>query len=571
MKANWKILQISDKRRKRKYEEIDPLIESILFQRGLKNKAQMKSFMVPDYEADLANPFLLSDMKQAVFRVKTAMKKNEVVCVFGDYDADGVTSAAMLDDFFNQINLRHFCYIPDRNKEGYGMNKGAIDYIKDKGATLIITVDCGITNVAEVAYAHGLGIDVIVIDHHHVPEQVPEAVALINPKKPRDKYPEKNLAGVGVAFKFVQAVAEGIGYDRQKIKWMLDLVAVGTIADCVPLLGENRTLAKFGLIVLSKTRRVGLKQLFQVSRIAIDDHHLATSQQVAFQVAPRINAAGRMDHANTAYMLLTCDVDDQPQARVLALELEEKNQRRQKITKVIVDDVEKRLSAQKSLPNIIIEADPHWELGVIGLAAGKIAEKYARPVILFHIEDQLCKGSGRSIKALNLVEALERNANFFDKFGGHSQAAGMTLQLAKLEEFKNIFIKEGDHFTEQDLLKEVLIDAKLEFGQINDSLVKAVELFEPYGQENRQPVFLSQGVTINDKRLIGNDGQHIKLWLKDEADKSGKIFEAIGFGIGDRFEELVTGEKIEVVFYIERDSWNGNEKIQLRVIDFMPV
>jgi single-stranded-DNA-specific exonuclease len=571
MKANWKILQISDKRRKRKYEEIDPLIESILFQRGLKNKAQMKSFMVPDYEADLANPFLLSDMKQAVGRIKTAMKKNEVVCVFGDYDADGVTSAAMLDDFFNQINLRHFCYIPDRNKEGYGMNKGAIDYIKDKGATLIITVDCGITNVAEVAYAHGLGIDVIVIDHHHVPEQVPEAVALINPKKPRDKYPEKNLAGVGVAFKFVQAVAEGIGYDRQKIKWMLDLVAVGTIADCVPLLGENRTLAKFGLIVLSKTRRVGLKQLFQVSRIAIDDHHLATSQQVAFQVAPRINAAGRMDHANTAYMLLTCDVDDQPQARVLALELEEKNQRRQKITKVIVDDVEKRLSAQKSLPNIIIEADPHWELGVIGLAAGKIAEKYARPVILFHIEDQLCKGSGRSIKALNLVEALERNANFFDKFGGHSQAAGMTLQLAKLEEFKNIFIKEGDHFTEQDLLKEVLIDAKLEFGQINDSLVKAVELFEPYGQENRQPVFLSQGVTINDKRLIGNDGQHIKLWLKDEADKSGKIFEAIGFGIGDRFEELVTGGKIEVVFYIERDSWNGNEKIQLRVIDFMPV
>ena len=403
MKNNWKLstlIQDQENNSDRIFPHLEQIVEHILRARGIDSEVSMRQFFSPDYEGDLCDPFLMGDMEKAVQRMLKALEQKQRVCVFGDYDADGVTSSALLKDFFQQVGLENFCYIPDRNKEGYGLNRKAIDYIKEKKADLILTVDCGISNAPEVEYAKQLKIDVIVLDHHHVPKTVPAAVAVVNPQKPDDGYPHKSLAGVGVAFKFVQALASRIeDYDPRQLRWLLDLVAIGTIADCVPLLGENRTLTKYGLIVLSKTRRVGLKQLFQVGRVNISEHSLPTSHQIAFQVAPRINAAGRMDHANTAYQLLISQSDQDAAARILALELESQNQHRQKVTKLIVDEAEKRTRNKTEIPKIIVETDEHWEMGVIGLAAGKITDIFNRPAILLQKTETSFRGSGRSIKS----------------------------------------------------------------------------------------------------------------------------------------------------------------------------
>lgn len=317
MKSSWNVVSRKDLANEadRNYADLEKIVQDILFFRGINTQEKINQFLNPDYEKDLHDPFLLTDMDAAVERMKKALDQGERICIYGDYDADGVTSSALLNDLCYFLKIDCICYIPERNNEGYGMNNKAIDYIKSQNVTLIVSVDCGVSNVDEVGYAKTLGLDVIILDHHHVPEKIPEAVAVVNPKRKNDAYPEKELAGVGVAFKFAQALASRIpSFDAQQIKWLLDLVAIGTIADCVPLLGENRTLTKFGLIVLSRTKRVGLRQIFQVGKINIDEHHFPTSYQVAFHLAPRINAAGRIDHANSAYQLLTLTLDQPSQA-----------------------------------------------------------------------------------------------------------------------------------------------------------------------------------------------------------------------------------------------------------------
>ncbi len=580
MKENWRIKEVKKGREvgnkdERLFPELEKAIEDILVKRGIDTSEKKEEFLYPDYEKNTYDPNLLSDMDKAVKRVLQARKNKEQVCIYGDYDVDGITSSTILYDFFQQIGIRSFTYLPDRNKEGYGLNKKAIDYISEQGAGLIITVDCGITGAKEVEYAREKNLDVVITDHHFVPEKIPRAVAVVNPKKPGDKYPEKMLAGVGVAFKLIEAVAQKIeGYDLEQLKWLLDLVAVGSVADCVPLLGENRTLTKFGLIVLARTKRTGLKQLFEVGRVNISPSQLPTGEQIGFQIAPRINAAGRMDHASAAYELLIKNEEERVEARSLALDIEAQNQHRQKVTREIIKEVEEKLN-KENLPAVIIDYSEHWSLGVVGLVAGKIADKHNRPCIILQEKGELLKGSCRSVPAFHLMEALTELKDLLEAFGGHSQAAGITIKKENFTEFKKMFTELVAEKRLGDIKKSVDIDERIKIGEINEKLLDELMLMEPFGQGNKKPQFLSENVVIQKIAYLGADQQHLKMWVADSKD-GARSLELITFNYKNNLEifktnkeqeNLQPGEKINIIYTLEENIWNGHRSIQGRIVD----
>ncbi len=566
MKPNWRLFSGAEKKEKF-FPELESATERILNNRNIKSEKQKDTFLNPDYDSDLADPFLMKDMDKAVSRILAARKNKEKVCVYGDFDADGVTASALLSDFFSQIKIDHFCYIPDKNKEGYGMNGGAIDYIKDQGTKVVVTVDCGISNAAEIEYAKKEKLDVIVIDHHSIPPKLPKTLAVINPKRKGDEYPEKELAGVGVAFKFISALSSKLNdFDNQQLKWFLDLVAIGTIADCVPLGGENRTLTKYGLMVLAKTKRVGLRQLFQVGGININENRLPTGRQIAFQIAPRINAAGRMDHASLALNLVLSKEQEESKARMQALEIEDKNKYRQKITREIYKEIEDRINQKSDIPNVIVEFSPHWEYGVVGLVSGKITDKYNRPSIILQEKDGLLRGSGRSIPEINLVETLRRHEKYLEKFGGHSQALGLAMKKENLEELRRKLEEDVAKFLEGEPIKEIEIDCEIKLAEASEKLMGELEKLEPFGQGNETPIFLSQGITVADKRLVGNGDKHLKLSIFDK-EYSDQPMGAIAFGMGQYFDQIEVGQQIDIVYNLEKNHWNGKSSTEARIID----
>ena len=608
MKQNWQIKKQKKKRKKiklakRLFPDLEKITENILVNRDIDNKTKKEEFLHPDYEKHIYDPSLLSDIDIAVNRILQTKKKKELICIYGDYDVDGITSSTILHDFLSQIGIKSFTYLPDRNKEGYGLNKKAIDYILEKKADLIITVDCGITNVEEVEYAKSKNLEIIITDHHFVLEKIPQALAVINPKKKNDKYPEKMLAGVGVAFKFIQAITKKInGYDQEQLKWLLDLVAIGNVADCVPLLGENRTLTKFGLVVLAKTRRVGLKQLLEVGKIKINSAQLPTGEQIGFQIAPRINAAGRMDHASIAYELLICSETETVKARLLALDIETQNKHRQKVTQEIIKEVEKKID-KNNLPVVIIESSKHWTLGIVGLVAGKITDKYNRPSIILRDNGNILKGSCRSIPAFHLMEALMELKDVLEKFGGHAQAAGLTIKKENFKKFKEKFTKLVEKANLTDTKKTIDIDQKIKISEINKKLLDELILMEPFGQGNKKPKFLSEQVTIRKITYLGADKKHLKIWIADEQQESRSPkksnsneknatskntentfnhissttphLELISFSYQNNITDLKKstkntlneGDKINIVYTLEENIWNGYRNIQGRIID----
>jgi single-stranded-DNA-specific exonuclease len=566
MEKKWVIGQ-RVKKNKRIFPELEQVTEQILLNRGFKNEQQLEAFFVPDYDKDLNDPFLLNDMEKAVKRILKAIKKEEKICIFGDYDADGVTSSVLLVDFLKkEFQAKIFNYIPDREEEGYGLSKEALDIIRKKGANLIITVDCGITNNQEVDYANEKNIDVIILDHHNALNEIPKALAVIDPKNPQEKkYPFRELAGVGVAFKFLQALSEKSSKDKkEKLKWYLDLVAVGTIADCVPLLGENRILVKFGLMVLSKTKRVGFKQLFQNGKIKINENDLPTAQQVAFQIAPRLNAAGRMEKAQTAYDLLM--ESDQIRANKLAITIEKKNQERQKVTADILKNVKNEIKKLKKIPKVIIKFSSKWKIGIIGLSAGKLTEEYARPVILLQEKGDILRGSGRSIPGFSLVEALGTQENLLTRYGGHDQAAGLTMDKNNFDKFVTGFIKEANKKLTKKLVKTLKAEIRVKFTEINHKLCQEILMLEPFGKENELPILFLGKIKVVKKRLLGNGEKHLKLWI-GENDES-ELLEAIAFGLGEGSGDLKIGDQIDLLFYLEKNNWNGFNGLQLRVLDY---
>lgn len=561
MKKKWHIR--NDNFEKASSEE--QIVNNILLNRKLYTEKEKTAFLFPDYERDLNNPFLMNDMEKAVNRVILAKKQGDRICIYGDYDADGVTATVLVKDFFDQIGINSFCYIPDKDKEGNSLNKKAIDYIESHGAKLIITVDCGISSFQEVVYAKKKKIETIITDHHSLPKKMPEALAIINPKASPD-YPEKNLAGVGVAFKFISALADSLDeYDNAQLKWFLDLVAIGTIADCVPLIGENRTLVKFGLLVLSKTKRVGLKQIFQVGALNINSGLIPSAEQISFQLAPRINAAGRIDHANLAFNLLSTPTDREDLARDLAWELEKKNQYRQKITEKIIHEVEDKLKIKKKLPAVIMEWSPRWNYGIVGLVAGKIAEKYHRPTIILQEKDEILRGSGRSVPEINFIEILREFDYLINRYGGHSQALGGEFPKKNIAELKNNLERKIAPLLKTKTSQKLNIDAELSLEQVIFDLANEISRMEPFGEGNPEPVFLIKNLKVSDLKLVGNGEKHLKLTLSGQ--NSNSCLSAIGFRLADTYANLKVNDKIDLVFALQKNQWNGIESLQAKIID----
>lgn len=566
---NWTLKSIPEIPDDLKSLSLSPITLQLLLQRGFFSKEDIGRFLNTKYE-DLHSPDGLAGIAEAIKRIGKAKKDNEPVVIFGDYDADGITSTVLLKEILEALKLKPQTYIPDRNKEGYGLNKPAIDFIKKEySPKLLITVDCGISNNEEIEYARQSGIDVIVIDHHSIPKKLPEDCILINPKLPKQKYPFRDLAGVGVVFKVCRALWEKFLPERVgQLKWFLDLVAIGTVADCVPLVGENRIFAKFGLVVLQKTKRLGIQEIIKTARLNIGDKNPPSAENIAFQIGPRLNAAGRMDHADITLNLLS---ENNPvKARVAALEIESKNSQRQKITQEVYEEVKATLDPEKEY-RLIIRKGRHWPLGILGVVAGKIAEEYHCPAFILRDEKKLIKGSGRSIDVFNLIKAVSQLDELLEKYGGHSQAMGIKIKpknLARFEEDLQKIIEKS--YDENTWGRQIHIDAEIEPKGIDWDILSEIKKFEPFGEGNREPVFLTKNLIVQELNPVGNEQKHLKFAFSS-SDKSAKIFEGIFFRAGERFSEFQTGDNVSVVYSLRANKWNGNQKIELNIIDIKGV
>lgn len=562
MEKRWKVKPCITSVLKKKFPEIHPIVLQLLYNRGLTTQNKIDEFLNPDYGQDIHDPFLFQDMNKAVKRITKAVEKKQNIVIHGDYDTDGICSSALLTVVLREMGSDPGVYIPHREKEGYGLHKKTIDYLVEQKTDLIITVDCAVSNIKEVEYAKQKGIDVIITDHHDEPLKLPKALAIINPKLKREKYPCKQLAGVGVAFKLAQALISqnaktfAEGYE----KWLLDLVAMGTVSDAMPLVGENRTLVKYGIIVLNKARRLGTKVL--IERAGLDPSTGLNSEHIGFMLGPRINAAGRMDHANTAYQLLVTEKADE--ARLMAEDLEKNNQARQKLTGDITKEI---LASIDPDHNIIIAHGKGWPVGVIGLVAAKVADQFHRPCWVVSDTEGRIAGSGRSIPEFDLVKAMQNTDELYDRYGGHKEASGFTIAKGHtVEEFGTKMKKLADTWLKgKDLRPELPIDAKIKLEDISWELFDAINGFEPFGSANPQPVFHIPKVIIDSVRPVGSDDAHLKLRIRDT--KGIKAYNCIGFRMGKMIDEISYGDEVDIACSIDVNEWNGNRDLELKLVD----
>jgi single-stranded-DNA-specific exonuclease len=543
------------------------LIEHLLAQRGLEKEEDRLNFLQPDY-AKLHNPFLFVDMEKAVERIWRAIDNQEKVLIYSDYDADAVTANAVIYRGLKALGLQADIYIPDRFTEGYGLNVAAFEKIKEDGASLVITVDCGTNSVDEAVFCKANGIDLIITDHHEITGETPDAFALINPKNPKEKYPYHELTGVGVAFKVIC----GLLSKREKHdlpegyeKWLLDLVAIGTVADCHSLIGENRQLVKYGLQVLAKTKWIGLRVLMELAGITQNGVPVRgfDTYTIGFIIAPRINAAGRIEHASTAFELLI--TDDLVEGKHLAQELEKLNTRRQRLTENVMSEARDQL-ALKQNHKILMAVGNDWPKGVVGLVAGKLTEEFSRPVLVLERGSEESTGSARSVRNFNIVDALNFSKAHLVKYGGHAAAAGFTLRNENLEIFeKSLLDFAEDNLKEEDLAKILDIDSELTAKEISLETVEKLESFEPFGMDNVKPRFILKKVKVNDANCVGKDQKHLQMTVCAE---ENQYFKCIAFNFGNSISLLPVGEFIDLVFELISDTWNGQKNIKLRVLDF---
>jgi len=574
MQKVWQILPEINESVIKKINNYDKIILQLLFNRDIKDKETIDSFFSGDYDFLLNDPFLFNDMAEAVELIIKHIKAQNLIYIYGDYDADGVTATALLYDVFSLLNAKTKVYLPDRVSEGYGLNEKAIDLIKKDGAKLIVTVDCGIRDKARVRYAKKMDIDVIITDHHMPPEETkdyPECL-VVDALVKRDRYPYKSLSGVGVSYKLAQALVNKSTLDEDKkkkiIDSLLDLVTIGTITDIVSLLGENRVLVKKGLKVLNKTKRLGLIELIKASKL--DESKNLDAWNIGFQLGPRINAAGRMDHANTAFELLV--TKDKEKARVLAENLNVKNLDRQRLTEEIFNEVDKQATEQKGEKVIIglcqVEDDEMadiWNEGVIGLVAGKICEKYYLPTLVITKSEEGYKGSGRSIPELDLIKTIEQSAELLEKYGGHPGACGFTMKKENFKAFsKEIRAAAEKQIGKIDLRPKLIIDSALDFKKIDLDFVKSIDEFSPFGKDNERPKFATYNVKVVDIINMGASSQHIKLKLKAS---ESKVVNAIGFGQSEKWSHLRINDTIDIVYYVEVNEFNGYQDVQLKILD----
>ncbi len=542
-----------------------PVTEALLVDRGYGNAKERECFLFPDFARDLHDPFLFSQMERVVARIGVAKENGETVGVFGDYDADGVTSSVIIREALKALGIPVVVYIPEKLSEGHGFNYQAIDFFEAAGARLVLTLDCGMTNHTEIAEAKRRGRDIIIVDHHHVPEILPDAFAIINPKITDETYPFRELCGAGTSFKVAQALYRTyLPKQEEQLKWLLDVVAIGTVADVMPLVGENRALVRYGLLVLAKTRRIGFQEMFSVGGMRIDEHSKPDARMIGFRIAPRINAASRMAHAILAHNLLM--EEDRVRARTLALELDAHNVARQKISTATTDAVRRLAEEKYRDKKFIFAVDEHYPFGIVGLVAGRIANEFRKPTCVLTKGIETSQGSFRSIPGLNIIETLERCGDMLVKFGGHSQAAGMTIRNDRLEEFYERFSALVEAaLTDNDIVPELSIDMPLLPEHITQKLLRDLSLFAPFGEGNPEPVFALQNVRVEEARLVGNGKKHLKLRLAPV--QGGVSFDAIGFSFGEDWNDLKLGEALDVVFQLSENTWNGLTSVQLKLLD----
>lgn len=530
----------------------------MLWNRGVKEKAAVESFLSPNYESGVLDPFLFRHMKQAVERIENAVERGEKITVFGDYDADGVCGTAILASFFKKINANFDVYIPDRSREHFGLSLQKVKDFYNDGTKVLITIDCGVTDFDEIELGNSLGIDTIILDHHLVPPKWPNAFAIIDHKHPEETYQEHVLSGAGLAFKLTQALVKSKKFSVPQgwEKWLLDLVAIAAIADMVPIVGENRVLVSYGLKVLAKAKRLGLKNLFDLKEKSPKD---SDTETISHFIAPRINAASRMDHANTAFAILT--TENEEEARWLSRRLEEKNDERKRLVEDILDGLHEKISS-RSIPSVIFEGSREWPAGVLGLAANRLVETYQRPVFLYAENEEMIKGSCRAPNGINVVELMGKAGNALADFGGHALSGGFAAIPENLPRLKETLENATKDLITEYPPQSIEADAELSIDEVNGATFGCVKTLEPFGQGNPRPIFLIRNIKIADLRKVGADGNHLKLKL------GHRYTGAIYFRAGDNNFRI--GDTIDIIAELQENIWNGTRNIELRIIDAKP-
>jgi single-stranded-DNA-specific exonuclease len=538
---------------------VDAAIASLLVQRGIATYEEAKTFFRPRLE-DLHDPYLMKDMDKAVARIETAIEAGENILVFGDYDVDGTTAVSLVSSYLRSYYPNVATYIPDRYNEGYGVSTAGIDFADDNGFTLIIALDCGIKSIDKVAYANGKGIDFIICDHHRPGDELPDAVAILDPKRADCSYPYDELCGCGVGFKLVQALGVNRGQTIENLVPYLDLVATAIAADIVPITGENRVLAKFGLDVINTFPRPGIKALIQNVK-----KKMLTISDVVFIVAPRINAAGRIKHGNHAVELLT--EFNLQQAEEFASQIEGLNADRKDLDKQITVEALRQIEQdgdQDKFTTVVYQED--WHKGVIGIVASRLIETYYRPTLVFTKSGDKLAASARSVKDFDVYNALEACAEHLEQFGGHMYAAGLTLKEEQYPLFRQKFEEVVQQTIHPDLLiPEISIDAEIDFTDITPKFNRLLKEFEPFGPGNMSPVFMTRNVkdTGYGKR-IGSDESHLRLFVR-QGEEGG--YAAIGFGLAKKIDLACNGNAFDAAYSVDENEWNGAVSIQLRLRD----
>lgn len=557
MNKKWEFYNPNEKKVKEISEKfnVSELLATVLLNRNIIKDEDVKLFLNPTRK-DFHDPYLMPDMEKAVNRIITAIDKKEKTIIYGDYDVDGITSITVLSKFLKERNLNVGAYIPNRLEEGYGLNKKAIKKIADEGYKLIITVDCGISGTEEIDYAYSLGMEVIITDHHEPLEVLPKALAVIDCKRKDNKYPFNSLAGVGVAFKLIQAIGIRLDLEEKEYLKFLDIVCIGTISDIVPLVDENRVIAKLGLKLVENTRSPGVKALLNAAA-----YKEVNSNTVSFGMAPRINACGRMGHERDALDLFL--TENIVEANRITEKLNNYNRERQEIEKRIFDEAILKITSEHLMNNnAIVIGSENWHHGVIGIVASKITELYFKPSILICFEGEEGKGSGRSIPGFDLHAALCSTSDYLEKYGGHEMAVGLSLKKSNFEKFRQKFEQIARDNHTEDLVSVIKIDKEINLKDINLENVKQLKLLEPFGEANKTPIFIYKNLKIDSIRAL-SEGKHLKLTLKD----GNTIINAIGFNMGEYSEEFLIGDKIDVIGLLEINTFNGVENVQINMKD----
>jgi single-stranded-DNA-specific exonuclease len=541
-------------------------LANLMVQRKINSPAEASSFFRPSLDY-LHDPFMMKDMNVAVDRISSAISKNEKILVYGDYDVDGTTAVAMMYSFLKQQYSNVSYYIPDRYKEGYGVSFLGLDHAYENNCRVVITLDCGIKAVEKVKYARSKGLDVIICDHHYPGDEIPKALAVLDPKQPLCSYPYKELSGCGVGFKLIQAFARVHGIPFEKIRNYLDLVAVSIASDIVPITGENRVMAYYGLKQLNDSPRTGLKEIIKESEL----HKELAVEDIVFKIGPRINAAGRMETGSKAVDLLVSE--DQKLAFEISKEISSFNTERRSVDRSITTEAMRMISEDPRSVNArtTVLYNPIWRKGVIGIVASRLIETYYRPTVILTESNGFATGSARSVQGYDLYQAIEACSDLLESFGGHMFAAGLTLKKENINAFRDRFEDYVNNtISEDQLIPQVVIDAELPFSEISEEFYKTLNQFQPYGPENMSPIFVSTHVFDSGAgRMVGASGEHLKLDLCQESTGT-RTFPSIAFGQADHFEYIKSGKPFDICYSIEINEFRNTRNLQLNIRDIRP-